>query len=143
YASDDDCNSMDDDTDDDKDPINEFNSNGEKSYLILKEDDLIQRQQREINEMGPPALPTDRSPENEEIGATFSAGRTCGDQTRMENERTLTDAQRYKCEGMLRALTLERIQIEKAMGFALDNVDAAGEMVCQIGYCKAEPTSLY
>ena len=30
---------------------------------------------------------------------------------------------------MLRALTLERSQIKDAMGFALDNADAAGEVV--------------
>lgn len=29
---------------------------------------------------------------------------------------------------MLRALTLERSQIKDAMGFALDNADAAGEV---------------
>lgn len=30
---------------------------------------------------------------------------------------------------MLRALTLERSQIKEAMGFALDNADAAGEVM--------------
>ena len=30
---------------------------------------------------------------------------------------------------MLRALTLERSQIKEAMGFALDNADAAGEVI--------------
>lgn len=30
---------------------------------------------------------------------------------------------------MLRALTLERSQIKDAMGFALDNADAAGEVI--------------
>lgn len=30
---------------------------------------------------------------------------------------------------MLRALTLERSQIKEAMGFALDNADAAGEVL--------------
>lgn len=30
---------------------------------------------------------------------------------------------------MLRALTLERRQIKEAMGFALDNADAAGEVL--------------
>ncbi|GJY70213.1 protein RRC1 isoform X1 [Tanacetum coccineum] len=73
----------------------------------------------------PPALPKDRSPENEESGATFAAGRS----RRVETERTLTDAQRDEFEDMLRALTLERIQIKEAMGFALDNADAAGEIV--------------
>ena len=58
----------------------------------------------------PPALPKAKSPENEETGAT------------------LTDAQRDEFEDMLRALTLERIQIKEAMGFALDNADAAGEV---------------
>jgi hypothetical protein len=52
----------------------------------------------------------------------------------VETERTLTDAQRDEFEDMLRALTLERIQIKEAMGFALDNADAAGEvslvMIC-------------
>jgi hypothetical protein len=33
---------------------------------------------------------------------------------------------------MLRALTLERSQIKDAMGFALDNVDAAGEVLPDI-----------
>ncbi|XP_076945026.1 protein RRC1-like isoform X1 [Bidens hawaiensis] len=73
----------------------------------------------------PPALPVAKSPENEETGATFAAGRS----RRVEVERTLTDAQRDEFEDMLRALTLERIQIKQAMGFALDNADAAGEVV--------------
>lgn len=73
----------------------------------------------------PPALPTAKSPENEETGATFAAGRS----RRVESERTLTDAQRDEFEDMLRALTLERRQIKEAMGFALDNADAAGEIV--------------
>ncbi|KAJ0944858.1 putative RNA recognition motif domain, CID domain, mRNA splicing factor Cwf21 [Helianthus annuus] len=73
----------------------------------------------------PPALPTAKSPENEETGATFAAGRS----RRVEPERTLTDAQRDEFEDMLRALTLERTQIKEAMGFALDNADAAGEIV--------------
>lgn len=73
----------------------------------------------------PPALPTPKSPENEETGATYAAGRS----RRVETERTLTDAQRDEFEDMLRALTLERAQIKEAMGFALDNADAAGEIV--------------
>ncbi|KAK9077816.1 hypothetical protein SSX86_006154 [Deinandra increscens subsp. villosa] len=73
----------------------------------------------------PPALPTAKSPENDETGATFAAGRS----RRVEVERTLNDAQRDEFEDMLRALTLERIQIKEAMGFALDNADAAGEIV--------------
>ncbi|KAI3828593.1 hypothetical protein L1987_02697 [Smallanthus sonchifolius] len=73
----------------------------------------------------PPALPIAKSPENEETGVTFAAGRS----RRVEAERTLTDAQRDEFEDMLRALTLERIQIKEAMGFALDNADAAGEIV--------------
>ncbi|KAI3505503.1 hypothetical protein L1887_27634 [Cichorium endivia] len=73
----------------------------------------------------PPALPTAKSPENEETGSTFAAGRS----RRVETERTLTDAQRDEFEDMLRALTLERTQIKEAMGFALDNADAAGEIV--------------
>lgn len=47
----------------------------------------------------------------------------------MEPERTLTDPQRDEFEDMLRALTLERSQIKEAMGFALDNADAAGEVL--------------
>lgn len=47
---------------------------------------------------------------------------------RVEMERTLTDTQRDDFEDMLRALTLERSQIKEAMGFALDNADAAGEV---------------
>ena len=56
----------------------------------------------------------------------------------MELERTLTDPQRDEFEDMLRALTLERSQIKEAMGFALDNADAAGEVMhcCSIFlYC--------
>ncbi|KAF5461338.1 hypothetical protein F2P56_017446 [Juglans regia] len=74
----------------------------------------------------PPPLPTVKSPEHEkESGSTFAAGRS----RRVELERTLTDAQRDEFEDMLRALTLERSQIKEAMGFALDNADAAGEIV--------------
>ncbi|KAJ9549654.1 hypothetical protein OSB04_022197 [Centaurea solstitialis] len=73
----------------------------------------------------PPALPTSKSPEHEESGATFAAGRS----RRAEPERTLTDAQRDEFEDVLRALTLERTLIKEAMGFALDNADAAGEIV--------------
>ena len=47
---------------------------------------------------------------------------------RVELERTLTDSQRDEFEDMLRALTLERSQIKDAMGFSLDNADAAGEV---------------
>ncbi|KAG9455096.1 hypothetical protein H6P81_008000 [Aristolochia fimbriata] len=75
----------------------------------------------------PPSLPTVRSPEHdkESGNATFAAGRS----RRVELERTLTDKQRDEFEDMLRALTLERSQIKEAMGFALDNADAAGEVV--------------
>lgn len=74
----------------------------------------------------PPALPIAKSPEHEkESGSTYAAGRS----RRIEPERTLTDAQRDEFEDMLRALTLERSQIKEAMGFALDNADAAGEIV--------------
>ncbi|MQL93131.1 hypothetical protein Taro_025762 [Colocasia esculenta] len=74
----------------------------------------------------PPSLPPARSPEHEkESGVTYAAGRS----RRVEQERTLTDAQRDEFEDMLRALTLERSQIKEAMGFALDNADAAGEVV--------------
>ncbi|KAJ7966287.1 U2 snRNP-associated SURP motif-containing protein isoform X2 [Quillaja saponaria] len=74
----------------------------------------------------PPALPTSKSPEHEkESGSTYAAGRS----RRVEPERTLTDPQRDEFEDMLRALTLERSQIKEAMGFALDNADAAGEIV--------------
>lgn len=52
----------------------------------------------------------------------------------MEPERTLTDAQRDEFEDMLRALTLERSQIKDAMGFALDNADAAGEVVALVPF---------
>lgn len=47
----------------------------------------------------------------------------------MEQERTLTEPQRDEFEDMLRSLTLERSQIKEAMGFALDNADAAGEVI--------------
>ncbi|KAK9689689.1 hypothetical protein RND81_09G075200 [Saponaria officinalis] len=74
----------------------------------------------------PPALPTARSPDTEkESSSTYAAGRS----RRMEPERTLTDSQRDEFEDMLRALTLERSQVKDAMGFALDNADAAGEIV--------------
>ncbi|GJY83944.1 putative reverse transcriptase domain-containing protein [Tanacetum coccineum] len=59
--------------------------------------------------------------ENEEIGATFAAGRS----RHVETEHTLIDAQIDKFEDMMCALTVERIQIKEAMGFALDNVDVA------------------
>jgi hypothetical protein len=49
----------------------------------------------------------------------------------MDQERALTDSQRDEFEDMLRALTLERSQIREAMGFALDNAEAAGE-VCYL-----------
>ncbi|GAB2279962.1 Protein rrc1 [Dionaea muscipula] len=74
----------------------------------------------------PPPIPTAKSPDLEkESGSTFAAGRS----RRVEPERTLTDSQRDQFEDMLRALTLERSQIKEAMGFALDNADAAGEVV--------------
>lgn len=74
----------------------------------------------------PPPLPTAKSPDHEkESGATYAAGRS----RRIEPERTLTDSQRDEFEDMLRALTLERSQIKEAMGFSLDNADAAGEIV--------------
>ncbi|GMN40264.1 hypothetical protein TIFTF001_009490 [Ficus carica] len=74
----------------------------------------------------PPSLPTAKSPDLEkESGATYAAGRS----RRVEPERTLTDLQRDEFEDVLRALTLERSQIKEAMGFALDNADAAGEVV--------------
>ncbi|GAB4828740.1 Protein rrc1 [Ancistrocladus abbreviatus] len=74
----------------------------------------------------PPPLPTAKSPDMEkESGSTYAAGRS----RRVEPERTLTDPQRDQFEDMLRALTLERSQIKDAMGFALDNADAAGEIV--------------
>ncbi|XAR71486.1 hypothetical protein NMG60_11028776 [Bertholletia excelsa] len=74
----------------------------------------------------PPLLPTAKSPELEkDASSTYAAGRS----RRLEQERTLTDAQRDEFEDMLRALTLERSQIKEAMGFALDNADAAGEVV--------------
>ncbi|XP_019446970.1 PREDICTED: protein RRC1-like isoform X1 [Lupinus angustifolius] len=74
----------------------------------------------------PPSLPTAKSPEHEkESGLTHAGGKS----RRVEPERTLTDAQRDEFEDMLRALTLERSQIKEAMGFSLDNADAAGEIV--------------
>ncbi|XP_068465854.1 protein RRC1-like isoform X2 [Phaseolus vulgaris] len=74
----------------------------------------------------PPSLPISKSPEHEkESGSTHAGGRS----RRVEPERTLTDAQRDEFEDMLRALTLERSQIKEAMGFSLDNADAAGEIV--------------
>ncbi|XP_062099298.1 protein RRC1 [Humulus lupulus] len=74
----------------------------------------------------PPPLATAKSPDLEkESGATYAAGRS----RRVEPERTLTDSQRDEFEDMLRALTLERSQIKEAMGFSLDNADAAGEIV--------------
>jgi hypothetical protein len=48
----------------------------------------------------------------------------------MDQERTLTESQRDEFEDMLRALTLERSQIREAMGFALNNSEAAGEVYC-------------
>lgn len=74
----------------------------------------------------PPSLPAIRSPEREkESTSTYAAGRS----RRVELERTLTDPQRDEFEDMLRSLTLERSEIKEAMGFALDNADAAGEVV--------------
>ncbi|GMI88479.1 reduced red-light responses in cry1cry2 background 1 [Hibiscus trionum] len=74
----------------------------------------------------PPPLPTTKSLDHEkESSVTYAAGRS----RRLEPERTLTDPQRDEFEDMLRALTLERSQIKEAMGFALDNADAAGEIV--------------
>ncbi|GLT85224.1 hypothetical protein SLE2022_034200 [Rubroshorea leprosula] len=74
----------------------------------------------------PPSLPVAKSPEHEkDSGTTYAGGRS----RRVEPERTLTDPQRDEFEDMLRALTLERSQIKEAMGFALDNADAAGEVV--------------
>ncbi|XP_031491636.1 protein RRC1-like isoform X1 [Nymphaea colorata] len=74
----------------------------------------------------PPPLPPSRSPEHEKDStATYAAGKS----RRVETERALTDPQRDEFEDMLRALTLERNQIKEAMGFALDNADAAGEVV--------------
>ncbi|XP_057865763.2 protein RRC1 [Cryptomeria japonica] len=76
----------------------------------------------------PPQLPqqTGKSPEHErDSGTTYAAGRS----RRVDLERPLTESQRDEFEDMLRALTLERSQIKEAMGFALDNADAAGEVV--------------
>ncbi|KAL3342134.1 hypothetical protein AABB24_026252 [Solanum stoloniferum] len=74
----------------------------------------------------PPSLPTPKGTDHEkEAGSTYAAGRS----RRVEVERTLTDAQRDEFEDMLRSLTLERSQIKAAMGFSLDNADAAGEVV--------------
>ncbi|KAL0738585.1 hypothetical protein Bca4012_014795 [Brassica carinata] len=74
----------------------------------------------------PPPLPVTKSLEHDkESTGTYAAGRS----RRPEVERTLTDPQRDEFEDMLRALSLERSQIKEAMGFALDNADAAGEVV--------------
>ncbi|ESQ41030.1 hypothetical protein EUTSA_v10012641mg [Eutrema salsugineum] len=74
----------------------------------------------------PPQLPATRSPEHgKESTGTYAAGRS----RRVEADQTLTDPQRDEFEDMLRALTLERSQIKEAMGFALDNADAAGEVI--------------
>eukprot|EP00253_Pinus_taeda_P014345 PITA_14345 len=76
----------------------------------------------------PPRLPqqSTKSPEHEKAStATYAARRT----RRVDQERALTEGQRDEFEDMLRALTLERNQIKEAMGFALDNADAAGEVV--------------
>ncbi|KAK4485837.1 hypothetical protein RD792_008484, partial [Penstemon davidsonii] len=74
----------------------------------------------------PPPLPTPKALDHDkEAGSTHAAGKS----KRVEVERTLTDAQRDEFEDMLRSLTLERSQIKEAMGFALDNADAAGEVV--------------
>uniref|UniRef100_A0A7N0URI8 CID domain-containing protein n=1 Tax=Kalanchoe fedtschenkoi TaxID=63787 RepID=A0A7N0URI8_KALFE len=74
----------------------------------------------------PPPLPTGKNLDaDKDVGKTYAAGRN----KRVEVERTLTDPQRDDLEDMLRALTLERIQIKEAMAFALDNADAAGEIV--------------
>ncbi|XVF89513.1 hypothetical protein PTKIN_Ptkin19aG0135800 [Pterospermum kingtungense] len=71
----------------------------------------------------PPPLPTTKDPEHEKDStATYAAGRS----RRVEQERT---PQRDEFEDMLRALTLERSQIKEAIDFALDNADAAGEIL--------------
>lgn len=59
----------------------------------------------------------------------------------MDQERALTDSQRDEFEDMLRALTLERSQIREAMGFALDNAEAAGEVRCLV--CFGLSQSVY
>ncbi|KAM0853915.1 hypothetical protein ACQ4PT_050755 [Festuca glaucescens] len=108
---------------------------GESAYKEVIEDQLVsdtlQRWRTEpfimITGSGrwvPPTLPSTRSPEREKE-STFAAGRS----RRVEVERTLTDTLRDEFEDMLRALTLERSQIKAAMGFALDNADAAAEIV--------------
>ncbi|KAH7841640.1 hypothetical protein Vadar_032470 [Vaccinium darrowii] len=48
---------------------------------------------------------------------------------RVGQERTLPDAQRQEFEDMLHGFTLERSHIKEAMGFPLDNADAAGQIV--------------
>ncbi|XP_078437700.1 protein RRC1-like isoform X2 [Wolffia australiana] len=73
----------------------------------------------------PPPLSTHSPDHEKEAGTTYAAGRS----RRAELERTLTDQQRDEFEDMLRALTLERNLIMVAMGFALDNADAASEIV--------------
>ncbi|KZV25793.1 hypothetical protein F511_16657 [Dorcoceras hygrometricum] len=73
----------------------------------------------------PPLLIAKGAEHEKEAASTYAAGKS----KRLEVERTLTDAQRDEFEDMLRGLTLERSQIKDAMGFALDNADAAGEIV--------------
>ncbi|CAM6026590.1 unnamed protein product [Sphagnum balticum] len=79
--------------------------------------------------ISPPLPPQEsiRSPDQEKAMAatTFAAGKG----RRIDQERTLTEGQRDEFEDMLRALTLERSQIREAMGFALNNSEAAGEVV--------------
>ncbi|KAI4978004.1 hypothetical protein ZWY2020_014558, partial [Hordeum vulgare] len=70
----------------------------------------------------PPTLPSSQSPDRE-IESIVATCRT----RHIEVEHTLIESQRDEFEGMLLALTLERSHIRAAMGFALDNVDAAGE----------------
>ncbi|KAF9620588.1 hypothetical protein IFM89_013614 [Coptis chinensis] len=75
--------------------------------------------------MRPLSAPAKSFEHEKESGSTFAAGKS----RRVDMERTLTDPQRDEFEDMLRALTLERRQIKEAMGFGLDNADAAGEIV--------------
>lgn len=54
--------------------------------------------------------------------AAKAAGRSAG-------ERPLTDSEHDRFEDMLRTLTVERGDVREAMVFAMDNADAAAEVV--------------
>lgn len=49
--------------------------------------------------------------------------------SRSAGERPLTDSEHDRFEDMLRTLTAERADVREAMVFAMDNADAAAEVV--------------